>query len=417
MATGRGPIKILQRPRSETSILAAAPAAAAAAAPAAAAPPPPPDPHARTKKSPPIAKLAIAVPEEAPSSLKVGGVFSPCEGYTPRAGFNYGIDSDEEAPRPPVRGAAARRNTRVQQAPSAAAPALPSAAAPAMASAPATASAPAPAPPAPAQPPAPQPARATGFKPQRPLPTPGPYPLGGYPAPPCAPPWYAARKIETRAQNIHLVEMRLSCNIDRILGELSPRLNIHLLYKMLTDPEVGQNYMWLVGQVWLECGRQGALPLLHRILAFSRLRGNHIEWFEERIANRIRVYLEVYENPSSSPGTQHPGTQHSGTQNPAHTTFTGEGETLDQAIVCTIHEAFRALHGRMPEPLWPLQGSPGPLNFGASSGVPSPHHFQRMMSSPNISTDAESNDSPAVKSPILTPIYGNVFSPLGAPPK
>ena len=231
--------------------------------------------------------------------------------------------------------------------------------------------------------------------------------------------------------------MRLSCNVDRILGELSPRLNIHLLYKMLTDPEVGQNYMWLVGQVWLECGRQGALPLLHRILAFSRLRGNHIEWFEERIANHVRVYLEVYENPSSFPGmqhpgmqhpgmqhpgmqhlgTQHPGTQHSGTQNSAHTTFTGEGETLDQAIVCTIHEAFRALQGRMPEPLWPLQGGPGMLNFGASSGVPSPHHFQRMMSSPNISTDAESNDPPAVKSPILTPIYGNVFSPLGAPPK
>lgn len=404
MATGRGPIKILQRPRSETSILAAAPAVApAAAAPAPAAP----DPHARTKKSPPIAKLAIAVPEEAPSSLKVGGVFSPCEGYTPRAGFNYGIDSDEEAPRPPVRGAAARRNTRVQQAPSPAA-ALSSAPPPAMASAPATASAPAPAPPAPAQPPAPQPARATGFKPQRPLPTPGPYPLGGYPAPPCAPPWYAARKIETRAQNIHLVEMRLSCNIDRILGELSPRLTVHLLYELLTDPEVGQNYMWLVGQVWLECGRQGALPLLHRILAFSRLRGNHIEWFEERIANRIRVYLEVYENPSSSSGTQQSGAQHS-----THTTFTGEGETLDQAIVCTIHEAFRALHGRMPEPLWPLQGGPGPLNFGASSGVPSPHHFQHMMTS----TDAESNEPPTVKSPILTPIYGNVFSPLGAPPK
>ena len=411
MATGRGPIKILQRPRSETSIVAAAPAAPAPAAPAAA------DPHARAKKSPPIAKLAIAVPEEAPSSLKVGGVFSPCEGYTPRAGFNYGIDSDEEAPpRPPVRGAAARRNTRLQRAPSPsaalpAAPAMPSAPAP-----PAPARTPAPAPaqpaPAPAQPPAPQPARATGFKPQRPLPTPGPYPLGGYPAPPCAPPWYAARKTETRSQNIHSVEMRLSCNVDRILGELSPRLNIHLLYKMLTDPEVGQNYMWLVGQVWLECGRQAALPLLHRILAFSRLRGNHIEWFEERIANHVRVYLEVYENPSSSLGTQHPGTQH-----PAHTTFTGEGETLDQAIVCTIHEAFRALQGRMPEPLWPLQCGPGMLNFGASSGVPSPHHFQRMMTSPIISTDAESNDSPAVKSPILTPIYGNVFSPLGAPPK
>ena len=90
---------------------------------------------------------------------------------------------------------------------------------------------------------------------------PGPHPPGGYPPAMWAPPWYAPRKTETRAQSLHLAEMRLSCTVDRIVGELSPRLNIHLLYKMLTDPEVAQHYMWLVGQVWLECGRQGALPL------------------------------------------------------------------------------------------------------------------------------------------------------------
>ena len=200
---------------------------------------------------------------------------------------------------------------------------------------------------------------------------------------PCEPPQHAPRNSEVDVEvNIREIredpEQAAPAALRRrtqlpepfIYSMLSQRLSMPFLYSMLTDASLSQNFSWVVGQVWLECGRQAALPLLHQIGAYARQQKINIEWFEERLgANRARVYLELCESAGA-----------------ARPSFTGEGDNLDQAVIYAVINACNALNKRLPETPWSVQNAAGQhphlhLHLQAASpaalGAPSPTHYQR----------------------------------------